>query len=115
MSIEKKYKKLDDISHILQRSGMYVGSIKTHTDEKWIIEDGKSISKSITYNPAFLFYKEFIVDDPIEEKRKMFKLLASLAWAEIETYSVYHHDGQIFDLWMDFWHNTSHFLKRTLS
>ena len=49
MSIEKKYKKLDDISHILHRSGMYVGSIKPHTSKKWILSGGKFIQKYITF------------------------------------------------------------------
>jgi DNA topoisomerase-2 len=75
MSIEKKYKKLDDISHILQRSGMYVGSIKTHTDEKWIIDEDKLIHKSITYNPAFLkIFDEILINSVDESKREGSKL-----------------------------------------
>lgn len=75
MLIEKKYKKLDDISHILHRSGMYVGSIKPHTSKKWILSGDKFIQKNITFNPAFLkIFDEIIVNSVDESKRTGSKL-----------------------------------------
>jgi DNA topoisomerase-2 len=75
MSIEKKYRKLDDIDHILSRSGMYVGSIKPHTSKRWVLDGDKFIQKELTYNPAFLkLFDEIIVNSVDESKRVGTKL-----------------------------------------
>lgn len=69
-NIEDKYKKLDDISHVLQRNSMYIGSIKPHTSDKWIIEEGKMIQKQITYNPGFLKLFDEIVTNSVDESKR---------------------------------------------
>ncbi len=75
MSVDNKFKKLSDIDHVLQRPGMYIGSIKPHTANKWIIEDGKMIQKEITYNPGFLkIFDEIVTNSVDESKRKGSKL-----------------------------------------
>jgi DNA topoisomerase-2 len=75
MSIEKKYRKLDDIDHILSRSGMYVGSIKPHTSKKWLLDGDKFIQRELTFNPAFLkLFDEILVNSVDESKRKGSKL-----------------------------------------
>ncbi len=75
MSIEKKYKKLDDISHILARSGMYVGSIKPHTALRWILEEEKFSQKEVTFNSAFLkIFDEIVINSVDESKRTGTKL-----------------------------------------
>ena len=35
-TIEEKYKEMDEISHILQRPGMYVGSVKEEESQMFI-------------------------------------------------------------------------------
>lgn len=76
MAIENKYKKLDDISHVLQRSGMYVGSIKTNEGNKWILNDeNKMTYQEITYNPGFIkLFDEIIMNSVDEYKRDGTKL-----------------------------------------
>ena len=75
MSIEKKYKKLDDISHILMRPGMYCGSIKPHTSNRWVFNDGKFVQSELTFNPAFLkIFDEILVNSVDESKREGTKL-----------------------------------------
>jgi len=75
MSIEKKYKKLDDITHILKRSGMYVGSIKLTTSNKYVFESGKFVPKQISYNPALIkIFDEILINSVDESKRKGSKL-----------------------------------------
>lgn len=70
MSLEKKYRKLDDIEHILMRSGMYVGSIKPNTTKKWIFEEGKLVQSELTFNSAFLkIFDEILVNSVDESKR----------------------------------------------
>ena len=76
MAIENKYKKLDDISHVISRSGMYIGSIKFHEGNKWILtEDNKMSFQEITYNPGFLkLFDEIIMNSVDEFKREGTKL-----------------------------------------
>jgi DNA topoisomerase-2 len=75
MSLEKKFRKLDDISHVLARPGMYVGSIKPHTSKKYLFESGKMIQKEVTYNPGFLkIFDEIITNSVDEHKREGSKL-----------------------------------------
>ena len=74
-SIEDKYKKLDDISHVLLRPGMYVGSIKPHTSNKWLYDNGKFEKKNITYIPGFIkLFDEIITNSVDEHKREGTKL-----------------------------------------
>ena len=56
VSIEKKYQKLTDTEHVLLRPGMYVGSIKPHTEEVFLPIKGKDQFQltEVTYNPGFL-------------------------------------------------------------
>jgi DNA topoisomerase-2 len=74
MSIEKKYQKLDDIDHILKRSGMYVGSIKLNTSDQWILDNNKFIKRQITYNPAFIKIFDEILINSIDESKRSSKL-----------------------------------------
>lgn len=68
--IEDKYKKLDDIDHVLARPGMYVGSIKPHTASKWILQDGKMAQSELTYNPGFLKIFDEIVTNSVDESKR---------------------------------------------
>jgi DNA topoisomerase-2 len=75
MSIEKKFRKLDDVTHVLIRPGMYIGSIKPHTSKKYLFEDGKMVQKEVTYNPGFLkIFDEIITNSVDEHKRDGSKL-----------------------------------------
>lgn len=75
MAIEKQFKKLDDISHVLLRPGMYIGSIKPHTAKKYLYQDGKMVAQEITYNPGFLkIFDEIITNSVDEHKRPGSKL-----------------------------------------
>ena len=70
MSIEKKFKKLDDVSHVLHRPSMYIGSIKPHTAKKYLLEDGKMIQREITYNPGFLKIFDEIITNSVDEHKR---------------------------------------------
>ena len=75
-AIETKYKKLDDISHVILRSSMYIGSIKIHEGNKWILtEDNKMSYQEITFNPGFIkLFDEIIMNSVDEFKREGTKL-----------------------------------------
>ena len=71
MSVDKKFKKLDDIDHVILRPGMYIGSIKPHKATKWIVDDDKMTQKEVTYNPGLLkIFDEIVTNSVDESKRK---------------------------------------------
>jgi DNA topoisomerase-2 len=75
MSIEKRFKKLDDITHVLQRPSMYIGSIKPHTAKKNVFIDDKMVVRELTYNPGLLkIFDEIITNSVDEHKRPESKL-----------------------------------------
>ena len=71
-SIEEKYKTMDPISHVLFRSGMYVGSIKNETTQKFIYssDDNKMILTDVTYSPAMLKLLDEVISNSCDEYRR---------------------------------------------
>jgi len=69
--IEDTYKKLSDIDHILLRPGMYIGSIKPNTSNKWVVNDGKMVQKEITYNPGLLKIFDEIITNSVDESKRI--------------------------------------------
>lgn len=70
MTIEKKYRLLDDIEHVRKRTGMYIGSIVPDTKEDWVIRDGNIVKESITYNPGLIKIFSEILDNSIDEHKR---------------------------------------------
>ena len=70
--IEEKYKSMDEISHILMRSGMYVGSTK-YEEKDWFIynnKTGKFEMKIINYIPAMLKVVDEVISNSCDERRR---------------------------------------------
>jgi DNA topoisomerase-2 len=75
MSVDKKFKKLDDIDHVILRPGMYIGSIKPHKSIKWLLDSDKMSQSEITYNPGLLkIFDEIVTNSVDESKRQESKL-----------------------------------------
>lgn len=84
-SVEEKYKKLDDIEHVLLRPGMYVGSTKPREEEVFFLTlreqeegEGKPLramaSRRVNYNPAFMKIFDEIISNSVDEHRRNPKL-----------------------------------------
>lgn len=69
-SLEERYKKLDDVEHVLLRSGMYIGSVKPHTEESYLLHDDKFKLTEVTYNPGFLKMFDEIVSNSVDEHKR---------------------------------------------
>lgn len=71
-TIEQKYKELSEREHILQRSGMYVGSTKPETSTQFIYNYKESImeQKEIEYVPAMLKLVDEIISNSCDEFRR---------------------------------------------
>ena len=70
--IEEKYKSMDEISHTLMRSGMYVGSNKFEEKDTFIYNSktGKFEMKIINYIPAMLKVVDEVISNSVDEFRR---------------------------------------------
>ena len=68
--IEYKYKKLDDIEHVILKPSMYIGSTKSHSTTKWLLNIDKFEKREVTYNPGFLKLIDEIVINSIDESKR---------------------------------------------
>lgn len=74
-TIEDKYKKLDQITHVLLRNSRYIGSTKDTEKNSYVIKDNKMLSKKIIFNPGFLkLFDEIILNAVDESSRENSKL-----------------------------------------
>lgn len=71
-SIEEKYKEMDEISHILHRPSMYVGSVKEEESQMFIYdkEDCVMKQKDVTYIPAMLKIVDEVISNSCDEFRR---------------------------------------------
>ena len=75
MTIEQRYRKLDDIDHVTTRPGMYVGSTKTREEDAYVLnEQGKFSKRPVQVNPAFMKIFDEIVSNAADEHRRNTKL-----------------------------------------
>ena len=56
-TIEDTYQKKSQLEHVLHRPGMYIGDIENVTTERWVVDNGKFVRKTISYSPGL--YKIF--------------------------------------------------------
>jgi len=70
-SIEQKYKKLTDIEHVLIRPSRYVGSIKPHTAEAWVVDAGpKMVKQSTTWNPGLIKLFDEVISNAVDHSKR---------------------------------------------
>lgn len=54
-TIEDTYKKLTQREHVLERPGMYIGSVKKQNEELWVTNDEMKMEKTVVnYTPGFI-------------------------------------------------------------
>ena len=70
--IEEKYQELSEIQHILNRPGMWVGSIKSEEKDAFIYNNkiGKFEMKVINYIPAMLKVVDEVISNSCDEFRR---------------------------------------------
>lgn len=74
-SIEQRYKKLNEVEHVLHRPGRYIGSITPHTADEFIpqVESASSVKmlkRSITYNPGFLKLFDEVISNSADHSKR---------------------------------------------
>ena len=71
-NIEDKYKSLSEIDHILQRSGMWIGSNKLEISNQFVFDykEQMMIRKEVEYVPAILKLIDEIISNSTDEFRR---------------------------------------------
>ena len=77
-TVEEKFKKLDEISHVLLRPGRYIGSINPHTATTWVVGSKPRnpeepldliqamVQNEITWNPALLKIFDEVISNSVD-------------------------------------------------
>lgn len=71
-ALEDKYTQLSERQHILQRPGMWVGSVKPEMSQVFLYssEDAKMVLKEIQYTPALLKIIDEVITNSCDEYRR---------------------------------------------
>ncbi len=78
--LANKYKKLDDVDHVLLRPGRYIGSTSFHKRESYLFdEDSQKFELyDITFNPGFLKLFDEIISNSVDEFKNKDSLLNTI-------------------------------------
>ena len=84
--VEKTYKRVTQIEHILMRPDMYIGPIVENEEEMIVIEEDEFALKSIKYIPGlYKIFDEILVNaaDNYQRDRKMTKIEVTITPKEL--------------------------------
>ena len=68
------YKMLDEITHVLTRPSMYIGSITNTEVISYVPKEDKMIEEKLTYNPALLKMVDEILSNSVDEHKRTGKV-----------------------------------------
>lgn len=73
LTIEQKYKSMTEVEHILQKSGMWIGSINKEDKNLYVYDNDncKMIMKTVSYIPAVLKLVDEIISNSVDEYRRI--------------------------------------------
>jgi DNA gyrase/topoisomerase IV subunit B len=89
--IENKYTSLNEIEHILKRSGMYIGSTKEEQTQMFVysVDESKMIMADLMYTPGLLKIIDEVISNSVDEYRRK----DNLGLTKIEV--IINHNGHI--------------------
>ena len=84
-TIEEKYKSMDEISHILKRSGMFVGSVKPELKTMFLYNSDSEIIelREVEYIPAMLKVVDEVISNSCDEFRRKDNLGLTEIWVTL--------------------------------
>lgn len=67
-TVEQKFRKLDEISHVLLRPGRYIGSITPHTATTWMydLQTKKMTQREVSWTPALIKIFDEIISNSVD-------------------------------------------------
>jgi len=73
-TIEQKYRKLSDVEHVLIRPGRYIGSVKPHTAETWVVSEKNGspsmIRETVTWNPGLIKLFDEVISNAVDHSKR---------------------------------------------
>lgn len=71
-SIEQKFRKLNEVEHVLLRPGRYIGSITPHTETTFTYDLSvkRMVKREITYNPGFLKLFDEVISNSVDHSKR---------------------------------------------
>eukprot|EP00096_Caligus_rogercresseyi_P005023 TRINITY_DN1980_c0_g1_i2.p1 TRINITY_DN1980_c0_g1~~TRINITY_DN1980_c0_g1_i2.p1 ORF type:complete len:1518 (+),score=657.25 TRINITY_DN1980_c0_g1_i2:186-4739(+) len=70
LSVERIYQKKSQLEHILLRPDTYIGSVQSLTESNYVIQDGKVLSREITFVPGlYKIFDEILVNAADNKQR----------------------------------------------
>lgn len=71
-TIEERFKKLNEVEHVIARPGRYIGSIKPHESEEWLPNQaGDRMERSkVTFNPGFIKLFDELISNSADHSRR---------------------------------------------
>lgn len=75
--VEQRFKRLTQVEHVLKRPGRYLGSIKPHTAETWVVRQDSSAAfhdkmekRELTWSPALLKMFDEIISNSVDHSKR---------------------------------------------
>ena len=70
-NIETKFRKLNEVEHVLLRPGRYIGAITPHTEVTHVydIASKRMVKKEVTYNPGFLKLFDEVISNSVDHSK----------------------------------------------
>ena len=91
--IEEIYKEMDELTHILERPGMWVGSVKEEQKQMFLYDNESKVMelKDVTYIPAMLKVVDEVISNSCDEYRRstnmglnhIYVTMSSEGWIEV--------------------------------
>lgn len=88
-----KYKKLNEIDHVLLRPGRYLGTVAPQSQHTYVFRDSKVVWRDVVYSPAFLKLFDEIISNSVDFSKKpegkhlnRIEITASMLTGEISIY-----------------------------
>jgi DNA topoisomerase-2 len=73
-TIEQRFKLLTPVEHVLKRPGRYLGSVKPHTAECWVVADNngtdKMVKSTVTWNPGLLKMFDEVISNAVDHSKR---------------------------------------------
>lgn len=71
-TIEQKFRKLNEVEHVLLRPGRYIGSVTPHTEVSWVYDKtaNRMVQKELTYNPGFLKLFDEVISNSVDHSKR---------------------------------------------
>ena len=67
-TVEEKFRKLNEVEHVLLRPGRYIGAITPHTEDTFVFDIATKamVKRSVTYNPGFLKLFDEVISNSVD-------------------------------------------------